>query len=124
MAVRKVSTKTKTAVFALLALLAYNEARAETWLTERPKDSVKARVAYGLALEGKDVYRCQPMRVNPRGGVTAVKGSKITFHMSVGKGIENFETLLKDGKKPVQCNPVELNNGRLVKSAEGAGDDE
>lgn len=96
-------------VMAILGLASAYADASTTWHKELPGDKLTAKQGMKLSKDGKDVFKCRlnEMR-DDRTRPSAVKGTKDTFHASVGDGLEDGAEGLADARL-YKCQQVEFN---------------
>lgn len=101
--------KSMTVGFVLiLAMLAVEAAKADTFHASMPGNKVTSKEALKLSVAGKDLFRCRKVMSGPNLNPITVKGSKPSFHTSVGEGIKDAALQLADGKRLYKCEAVEI----------------
>ena len=116
-------------VLVYYAVLSYFsiQARADTvFLTEVPGNKMtKSQALKTMVDPSKSVYKCKLAKSGPNGGPVFKPGAKVTWHSSVGGGIENVFDLLAEKKKVVKCVAVHIEDNKLKNLPQDEeGDDE
>ena len=98
------------AIITTLVLVLTVQANATVWLKSEPSNKLTAKQALEAAKSEKAIYKCRKTMMSENLRPKSVKGSKDSFHATVGESDETATTAMLNGEKVFKCSEVEFSS--------------